>query len=71
MSRPTWLLTRSTVGSATLSTLTAGEFVSTHDIFMLEKVTMVGTVAACYTCRRFSPIYSSGSLSPGGVEVVL
>lgn len=43
--------------AATLSTLTTGEFVSTHNVFMLDKVTMVRTVAGCCTCRRFSFIY--------------
>lgn len=40
-----------------LSTWTNGEFVSTHTVFMLDQVTMVGTVAGWYTCRSFSFIY--------------
>lgn len=44
-------------------TLTTGDLVSTQTLFMLNKVTMVRTVAACYTSRRFCFIYTFSGAS--------
>lgn len=43
--------------------------VSTQKLVMLNKVTMVHTVAACYTSRRFCSIYIfSGASTPSVFE---
>lgn len=62
--------------TATLYTLTTGEFVSTHKVFMLDKVTMVRTVAVVTRAggsrlSTSSRVPSGQSLKPGGIEVAL